>query len=364
MAQFPAAAYTARQRKLRALLRKMNAPAFCVTSGVNILYLTGFSCSFGRVLAAGGKLYLFTDSRYTFDARRTAAVHEVVETDGARIDKHLREVLAAHGARDMAFESNLVSHAEFLAMKKALRGVALRPESNWVESLRIIKDEHEIRAIRRACAVGDKAFRFIQKVIKPGVTERRVAAELNAFLMAQQVDALAFDSIVASGPRGAFAHAHPSDARIRKGDLVTLDFGVRLNGYHSDMTRTVAVGRPRPELARMYEAVRRAQAAPLDIIRPGAAAAALDRAARAQLQLFGLDKFFTHGLGHGVGLDIHEIPRVSSLSDARLKSGLVFTVEPGVYIDGLGGVRIEDTVAVTPDGPDILTRSPKKLIVL
>jgi Xaa-Pro aminopeptidase len=364
MAQFPAQTYAARQHKLSALMRKKQRTALCITSDINIRYLTGFLCSFGRVLAVGRDLYLFTDSRYTFDARRTAAGVQVVETTALNIDRDMRSVLADHAVRELAFERDHVSHGEFLAMKKALRGVKLHPESNIVETLRLIKDAHEIRAIRRACRVGDKAFLFIQSVIKPGITERKVAAELNAYLMAQQVDALAFDSIVAAGPRGAFAHARPSDAKIKKGDLVVLDFGVRLDGYNSDMTRTVAAGKPNSELARMYEAVRRAQAAPLALAKPGVAAATLDKAARAELSAMDLEKYFTHGLGHGVGLDVHEIPRVSYASHARLKSGLVFTVEPGVYIDGLGGVRIEDTVAVTPDGIEIITKSTKNLVVL
>ena len=356
--------YLTRQRRLFAQMRKKDLPAFCVSAGVNIRYLTGFTCSFGRLLAVDGALYLFTDSRYTLDARRSATGVRVVETTGAALDQDMRQELKNYGAGDLAFEPDHMTHAEFLTLKKNLRGMSLMPVSGLIENIRMIKDTHEIAAIRRACRIGDKAFTFIQGVIRPGVTERRVASELNAFLMAQQVDGLAFDSIVAAGPRGAFAHAKPSDAKIKKGDLVVLDFGVQLDGYNSDMTRTVAAGKPGAEQARMYDAVRRAQAAPLKIARPGVSVAALDRAARKELRAFGLESYFTHGLGHGVGLDVHEIPRVSSLSDARLKTGLVFTVEPGVYLDGIGGVRIEDTVAVTPQGIEILTRSPKNLVVL
>ena len=355
--------YTARRKKLFALLKKYELESLCVSSAVNIRYLTGFHCSFGRVLACGGRVTLFTDSRYTFAARR-AGGFDVVETNGLHIDRDIKAALRDAGVKRMGVEQDHITHAEYLATRKAMRGVRLEPVAGFVEKLRMVKDADEIQAVRRACRIGDKAFKHICGIIEPGLTERRVAAELNAYMMSQQVDGLAFDSIVASGPRGAFAHAVPSRAKIKKGDLVVLDFGVCLDGYHSDMTRTVAAGKPAAELLRMYEAVQRAQAAALDCVRAGVSVRTPDQAARRELKKFDLEQYFTHGLGHGVGLDVHEIPRLSPVGGERLRAGAVVTVEPGVYVDGLGGVRIEDTVAVTRAGADILTRSSKKLVVL
>lgn len=356
--------YRARRGKAFLKMKQAGIEALCVISAVNLRYLTGFVCSFGRLVLIGGRVYLFTDGRYTNDARRSLPGIEIVETDGARMNKDIAALLRTHDARALHFEKDHITHAEFLTMKKAMRGIGLEPLSGVVEDLRLYKDADEIEAVRRACRIGDLAFKHICGVLRPGMTERAAAASLNAFMMSRQVDGLAFDSIVAAGPRGAFAHAHPSHEKIKKGDLVVLDFGVCLDGYHSDMTRTAAIGQPSSDLRRMYEAVRAAQSAALDGVRAGASVRTLDQAARRVLRAQGLERYFNHGLGHGVGLEIHEAPRLSSVSDDRLRRGSVVTIEPGVYIDGLGGVRIEDTVAITPQGVSVLTRSTKKLVIL
>ena len=338
--------------------------AFLVTSLVNVRYLGGFKCSYGRMLFAGGQGYLLLDSRYTAAARRAAAGVEVVEITASTIDDKVREILQSHKLRRLAFEKSAVTHAEFLDLRAKLRGITLLPSEGLVEDLRIIKHEKEVAAIHRACRLGDRAFKHILGVIRPGITERQVSAALDSFMMSLEVDGLAFESIVASGPRGAFPHAVPSSRKIQNGDLVTLDFGVCLDGYNSDMTRTVAAGKPGGRTVQLYRAVQRAQAEALAAARPGMRASDLDAVARAALDKDGFGKYFTHGLGHGVGLEVHEAPRIGAFSKAVLKKGMIITVEPGVYVEGLTGARIEDTAVVTADGAQALTHSPKKLITL
>lgn len=365
MSKIPAENYIKRQKALLRAMASKDVDAFCVSSLFNVRWLTGFKCSYGRVLAAGKNFYLLTDARYTADARRAAAGAEVVEITANLMDSKVKEILRSHGVKRLSVERDIIVLGEYQALKDELaRDMKIESRSGLVENLRIVKDEHEIEAIHRACRTADKAFSHALTKIRAGVTEKFIASEMDGFMIGQQVDGLAFETIVAAGPRGAFPHAQPTGRKLRNGDLVVLDFGVCLDGYNSDTTRTVAVGRPRPELEKMYRAVHAAQAAAREAARAGMTCRALDAVARKALAGFGLAKHFTHGLGHGVGLEIHELPRVSSVSDAVLKRNMIFTIEPGVYVEGVGGVRIEDTVALTADGLKVLTHSPKKLIVV
>lgn len=353
-----------RKRLLIGKLNKERIKAFLVTDLKNIRYLTGFHCSFGYLLIVGGRLYFLTDTRYTNEARRKAAVDELVEAGGDSVPRRIAEIAGDHGASQIAFEPHAVTVGHFDVLRSKNRRIRWLPESNLVENLRAIKDESEISSIRKSSRIMDRAFRRLAASMKPGMTESEIRSELESLMIRERIEGISFETIVASGPRGAYAHGKPSGRRIRAGDFVVLDFGVCVDGYHSDMTRTVFAGRPAAEDRRLYNAVLDAQRMAIEKACAGALACTPDSAARESLEASGLRRFFTHGLGHGVGLDVHESPRLAPGSRDRLKSNMVFTIEPGIYIDGKCGIRIEDTFVLTADYPIPLTKSAHSLIII
>jgi Xaa-Pro aminopeptidase len=266
------------------------------------------------------------------------------------------------GGERWGFDGEAVSFDLHRRLQEA--GLSLVPTSGMVLGLRMVKDREEIAKLRRACAIAADALEEAFDRIRPGMTEREAALWLEVRMREMGAEGPAFPFIVASGPRGSLPHATAGSRALAPGDMVTFDVGCRYFGYHSDITRTVALGRPSPELQEVYELVRRAQEAGIAAVRPGVRARDIDAAARQVIVDGGYGERFGHGTGHGVGLEIHEWPRLSSRSDDELRAGMVLTVEPGIYLPGLGGVRIEDTVLVTEDGAQILTVSPKSLRML
>lgn len=355
--------YKGRARKLQDALREKRLDACLVTHLANVRYLSGFTGSAGVLAVAGGKAAFFTDGRYTTQAR--AEVH------GARVViGKTAATLAAMAwlkrqrARRIGFDAEHVS----VALARHLAGESGRarlvPTSFLVERLRMVKEKEEIEQIRAAVLLASGLFDHLLHTIRPGEKEADVAAELEHAARRDGAEGMAFETIVASGLRSALPHGRASAQPIQKNGFVILDFGVILAGYCSDMTRTVYVGRPGRRPRRLYRAVLDAQLAAIARVSPGRKVGEVDQAARSTLQRAGLGRYFTHSTGHGVGLEIHEPPRVAKSQSERLVPGMVITVEPGVYLPEEGGVRIEDVVVVTENGCEVLTPTSKELIAL
>jgi Xaa-Pro aminopeptidase len=264
----------------------------------------------------------------------------------------------------VGYEAEYCSAATSQILPARIKVRTLIPTVSFFSTLTAVKDEEELTAIREAVAITDRVFKKILPLLKPGVMEREIAAEITYWHRMFGAEADSFEPIVASGSQGALPHANPSEKKIQSGDMVVMDFGCRVRGYCSDMTRTVAVGKPHRELKKIYGIVLEAQQGALDRVRAGVSAKAIDAAARAVIRKAGYGKYFLHSLGHGVGLHIHEDLRLSAKSKAVLQEGNVVTVEPGIYLPGLGGVRIEDDIIVTSNGCAILNRSPKELLIV
>ena len=334
-----------------------------VTHLPHVRYLTGFSGSNGLCVITKRSECFITDARYRDQAKCEVKRFRIVTTRKSLFEAAAREATAGRKMR-LGFDGRHLSVAGWQSLRKLLRRTALVPTRPLVDAVASIKDNCEIASIRRAVRISDKVFGLIIQLLKPGLTELDVAAEIAYLHRKLGAEADAFEPIVASGPRGAWPHARASAKRIRSGELVIMDFGCRVDGYHSDCTRTVAVGRPSARLRRMYQIVLDAQLRAVDAARGGMAARNLDAVARSYIKKMGYGKFFPHSLGHGIGLDVHEAPRISWLSKDLLLPGNVVTIEPGVYKPGLGGVRIEDTVIIRENDCSVLNRSPKELLML
>ncbi|NPV72415.1 MAG: aminopeptidase P family protein [Pelotomaculum sp.] len=354
-----------RVEKLRELLEGAGVEAFYITSPENRFYLSGFTGTAGAVLVTREGLWLLTDFRYTGQARRECPGFEIVEVAGSYPEAVLEISRGKGGFSLLGCEGDHLTYSQFMALKEGLAGVGLKPLGGLVEKLRICKDESEINLIEQAVLFADEAFKRTLPYIRPGVTEREVALQLEYIMRRMGADASAFKIIVASGSRSALPHGVASAKTIQAGDLVTIDFGAVYGGYHSDLTRTVAVGRPDKKQEEIYSIVLEAQKKAIAALRAGVRALEVDYAARQTIRSRGYGSYFGHGTGHGLGLSIHEGPRLSERDGTVLQTGMVVTVEPGIYLPGWGGVRIEDTVVVEDGGCRVLTRSPKdELIVL
>ncbi len=361
----PAFDYATRRRRLADLLASREADAALVTDPVNVRYLTGLASSNAACLVtADGATVLATDSRYAEAAASLAGDLEVI-TDRAVAAVLLRRV---EGPARVAIEHRHVTVADATALQDAAsQRTVLIDLHGAVEELRVDKDAAEVALVEQACAISDDALRGLLSGRVRGRTERALARDLEVRMLSLGADGLAFTTIVAAGDHGAVPHHAPTDRQVQAGDLLTIDFGAQLAGYHADCTRTVAVGREPVDWQReVYRAVAAAQQAGSDALACGRATGEVDRAARTVLEQSGYGPFFVHGLGHGVGLEIHERPWLSpaaTLADT-LPGRSTVTVEPGVYLPGKGGVRIEDTLAVGPDGVRVLTATSKALLVV
>jgi Xaa-Pro aminopeptidase len=344
------------------------AEALVVTHGPDVRYLTGFTGSSGAVVLVGTRAVLFTDGRYTTQAREQTKGVRVVIHKGLPAVQAV-EWLAKASVRRCAFDSAQTTVAAMAAMRKALPGPVQRgffvATEGLVAKLRQIKDADEIAKMRRAAALGCSLFEGILEHIVTGQTEASVAAHLEFAARMAGAEAMSFETIVASGKRSALPHGRATSAKLPKRGFVTLDFGVLLDGYCSDMTRTVHLGKATQSEWDVYHSVLEAQQAAVAAVAPGVACGAVDKAARSVLRRAKLGKAFSHSTGHGVGLEIHEGPRVAAKQELVLEAGMVITIEPGAYLAGKFGVRIEDMVLVTKDGREVLTAaSPKAWIEL
>jgi len=352
-----------RVSKLRKVLQSRGLDALLITSGINRRYLSGFTGSSGFVLVTGDDCYLLTDFRYMTQAAEQADGLTVVEHGPKFIDT-VRELLPSGGNVRIGFEQDHVTFSAYTAYAEALKPAELVPVSKAVEDLRMIKDAEELAVMGRAADLADDTFRHILNVLKPGMTERDVDLEMEFYMRTHGATCSSFDTIVASGERSAMPHGVASSRVIQGNEFVTFDFGALLDGYCSDLTRTVALGTPNPKLKEIYDIVLEAQLHALAHIKPGMTGRECDALARDIITRYGYGDQFGHSTGHGLGMEVHEWPRLSKLSDDILQPGMVVTVEPGIYLPGIGGVRIEDDVVITESGISLLTHSSKDYTVL
>ena len=349
--------------RLMEALKEKSFDAALIHRPENMRYLTGFTGE-GFVFVCGGETVIVTDFRYVEQASRQAPGLRVLSTDAQHPENsRVLELTDAHAVRRLAVERDYLSYDCHEALRAKLPFVELGALASLPEELRLIKDADEIESIQKAAAIACRAFENILGRIHPGMTEKQVQIMLDYEMLSLGSEGNAFDTIAAAGVNGSLPHAIPSDNIIRSGNLLTLDFGAKVNGYCSDMTRTVAFGKISPELREIYDLVYAAHMAALQAVRPGALCGDLDRIARDMIDAR-YPGAFGHSLGHGVGLFIHEQPRVASQSQTVLLPGYVITIEPGVYIPGLGGCRIEDMAILTSDGCIDPTTAPKQLIEL
>jgi len=348
---------------LREQIAQTEGQAMLVTHPINRRYLTGFTGSSGVVLVTADHAALITDFRYREQAPQQAQGYQIVE-HGTNVNATVAELLKQWNINALLIEEQDLTYASYMAMEKALSPVRLLPSEGIVEKLRMIKDESELAIMQDAADLADRAFDHILGFIKPGVSEKSIALELEVFMRSQGATSSSFDTIVASGERSALPHGVASDRIIGRDEFVKLDYGAYYNGYCSDITRTVIVGKPNDKHREIYDIVKEAQQYALDHLAAGMTGKQGDALTRDIITRYGYGEYFGHGTGHGLGMEIHEAPRLSLTGEIVLVPGMTVTVEPGIYLPGFGGVRIEDDVVITDNGIQILTHSPKQLIVL
>ncbi len=354
--------HRARRAAAQQKIAEAGADAALITSGPNVRYLTGLASSNAALLLpVSGRGVLATDSRYELAARRDCPDIELISE--RFIELRLAAEMSSRGMRTVAFEAHEMSverHAELAAKAESVTTV---PFGRKIEELRAVKDPSELELLATACRISCQAIADVFALIRPGLTERQLAAALDRRMVELGAAHPAFDTIVASGPNGAIPHHAPTDRPIRRGDLITMDFGALYGGYHADMTRTVALSEPGWQ-REIYELVAAAQRSGIEAARPGADVADVDAAARELIREGGHGEHFQHGLGHGVGLEVHEAPTIGYGRTGKLADRVPVTVEPGVYLPGRGGVRIEDVLVVGADGTSLLTTTTRELLVL
>ncbi|EHQ8839464.1 aminopeptidase P family protein [Enterococcus faecalis] len=352
----------ARVEKLRELMKENNLQGFLVTSPYNLRYLTNFTGTTGLAMITLDKAFFVTDFRYTEQAAEQATGFTIVKNTGHIFDE-VADLSERLQLDNLAFEETQVSFADYSLLEEILP-CELVPVMGLIEELREVKDEEEVAIIEKACAIADQGFAFVLEMIKPGMTEIEVANQLDFFMRSKGASGVSFETIVASGLRSAMPHGVASHKVIEKGELITLDFGCYYEGYVSDMTRTFAIGSIQPKLKEIYDIVLEAQLKVLAEAKPGLTGIQLDAIARDHIASYGYGDAFGHSTGHGIGLEIHEGPNVSFRADKQFVPGNVITDEPGIYLPGIGGVRIEDDLLITAEGNRVLTHAPKELIIL
>ncbi|WP_404458514.1 M24 family metallopeptidase [Sutcliffiella horikoshii] len=348
--------------KLRESFQASGIDALLITSGKNRQYITGFTGSAGVAVVTEDKAVFITDFRYTEQAAKQCEGFEIVQHKGGLVDE-IANVVKDLGVAKLGFEQDHVTFSTYLNYKTTIKA-DLVPVSGVIEKLRLIKSEQEIKILKEATQIADAAFEHILTYIKPGLTELDVSNELESFMRKQGAVSSSFDIIVASGYRSALPHGVASDKVIEKGEFVTLDFGAYYKGYNSDITRTLAVGEPSDELKTIYDIVLEAQLRGMRGIKAGITGREADALTRDYITEKGYGEYFGHSTGHGLGMEVHEGPSLSVKSETVLEPGMIVTVEPGIYVAGLGGVRIEDDTIVTETGNETLSFSTKELIIL
>jgi Xaa-Pro aminopeptidase len=352
-----------RRRTLSARLPELKIDALLVSSPANVRYLSGYTGSNGILLLAKSDAHFFTDPRYALDAARqiTCKVHiEKKPLFAAAV-----AVIKRKRLKKIGFESSSLRYEDYTKVKEELPlGAGLHPIGRIIEEQRMVKSAAELDLIRQSVATNSEAYSKTIRRVHAGAREMDIAAELEYQMRALGAEKAAFETIVAAGPRSALPHAHPTAHRLGENELLLIDMGATQEGYASDMTRVAHSGTPPKRILRLYKAVLEAQIAALSSVKAGITTGEVDAAARNVLKRHELDRAFVHSTGHGLGLEIHEPPRIARKDKTKLQAGMAITIEPGAYIDGLGGIRIEDTVLVTEHGCEILTPTPKDLIEL
>lgn len=351
------------ERRLHALRRKIhdkNLSGYLVTSRADQFYLAGFDGEDGAVLVLDRHVYLLTDGRFAEEAERVAPWARAIVRQGPIADE-LRRLVGRHRLARIGFDPAAMSVQMHRAFGRAIRPARLVGAGGWLEQLRLYKDEVEVEALVRAVRVAESAFRAATKAIRAGMTESQLAARLHFEMRQRGASDASFPIIVAEGPNASLPHAVPGSRRLKAGSAVLIDWGATVDHYRSDLTRVVFIHRIPPRVRRIYDHVRAAQQEAIAGLGPGMRMCDVDALARQRLKQAGMDRQFVHGLGHGIGLDIHEAPRLSKRVTDKLAPGMVVTVEPGVYVPGVAGVRIEDDVLVTDQGCRVLSRLPSDL---
>lgn len=350
-----------RVARIRERLQALGADVFLISNPVNRRYITGFTGSAGLVWISSTKQAILTDFRYVEQVKAECPGWELIRIE--TYNDALEELIKGENIRSIVFEEEHVTVKQLREWQDRF-AVELKGSSGWVEELRMCKTPAEIEHIRRAAQIGDEAFAELLPNIKSGRTEREIALELEYLMRRKGASAMSFAPIVASGPQSALPHARPGERILSYGDFVVMDFGCVVNGYCSDMTRTIVIGEPEERHLLIYDLVLKAQVEAVEAVAPGKTGAEIDAIAREIIAEAGYGDYFGHGLGHSVGLEVHENPRLSKTDQTVLAPGMIVTVEPGVYLPGFGGVRIEDLVVVTEDGHEVLTSSFKELYVV
>lgn len=348
---------------LQAKLKEENIDAMLIASEENRRYLSGFTGTFGYVLLSQREGWFLTDSRYILQAKEQVKELKVGLLEHFDLPLALKQIMDTRELATLAVEANRITLDFYQGLCKQFGRKAVLPTTGWVENLRMIKSEEEIALIARAEKIGDMAFEHILEYIKPGISEQDVALELEYYMKKQGASSLSFTTIVASGARSQMPHGVASAKKLEAGDLITMDYGCIYQGYCSDMTRTVALGSITDEQKHIYELVLEAQCRAIEGIKAGVIGKDIDDIARKVFREHNVSKYFGHGLGHSVGLEIHEEPRFSIKDNHVMQENMVMTVEPGLYLHGYG-VRIEDVVVVKKDGCINLTNSSKELIII
>ncbi len=354
-----------RLEKLRAMIAERRIDALLVTDIDNVFYLSGFTGSTAALVVTAQDSHILVDPRYSVQARAECPATQVHDYTGKSTIAAAAELINELQPSTVGYESDNLTVSAFRALRKSVRrSTVLRTTRGMVEKLRRVKDEHELGLIRKAAGIVDRTYEHVLTEIRPGITEKDLALIIDSTMRRLGADKEGFDTIAASGPNSACPHASPTDAVLQNGQFVKMDFGARYQRYNSDITRTVFLGKPTAEHRKVYQTVLDAQLRAIEAIAPGKAGKDIDAIARDYIASQGYGDKFGHGLGHGLGIAVHDGPGLSTTSDIVLEPGMVMTVEPGIYIEGWGGVRIEDDVIVTESGVEIITSAPKAFTCL
>ena len=345
-------------------MAKMDLDALFISKEENVNYLSGFTDEASYLLITKGKSFFITDGRFVELAEELCLGFTIInwQKTGKGLFELIADLCQDLEIKKLGFEADWISYSQYQAMEKDIRDIDLVGTNNMVEKLRYVKDDLEISYLRKACEISDYAFEEILKYIKPGVKEKDLAARLEYIMKTAGADGIGFDTILISGKKTSLPHGKPSDKLIEKGDFITMDYGALVNGYTADMTRTVIVGEASDEQIKVYNLVKKAQEKALESLKAGIDSSIPDKAARSQVQDY-IDYYYP-GIGHGIGLDLHEAPFLSHAGGYEIKENSVITVEPGLYIPSWGGVRIEDSVLIKKNGYERLTKSTKELIII